>query len=161
MTEAMTIGTAARAAGVNLQTVRFYERRRLIPRPSRTAAGYRTFGDDDVRRIRFIKRAQALGFSLREIRDLIAVQCGPQAGCDELRDRAAAKIVEIDAKIRNLTAMRDSLALLARRLPGRRPADLCPIWDCLTPGNEEPPARPASAARGRSRARSTACTGCD
>jgi DNA-binding transcriptional MerR regulator len=127
----MTIAVAARRAGVNLQTVRFYERRRLIPRPPRTASGYRIFTDDDVRRIRFIKQAQSLGFSLREIAELIGIPIDPRADCAAIRAGADAKIAEIEAKIRTLAAMRDTLSRLTRRCPSRGPVRDCPIWDCL------------------------------
>jgi MerR family mercuric resistance operon transcriptional regulator len=127
----LTRGELARQAGVNPETIRVYEREGLLPRAARTVSGYRQFPAETVRRVRFVKQAQALGFSLREIRDLMALQADPQADLAELQARAAAKIAEIEAKVRKLTAMRDTLLRLTGRCPPTGPLDACPIWDCL------------------------------
>lgn len=149
----LTIGAVARRAGVNLQTIRFYERKRIIPRSARSASGYRLFGPDDVRRIQFIRQAQSLGFSLREIRDLIGIQADPRADCAEIRAKADAKVAEIDAKIRTLTAMKNTLTRLAGRCPSKGPVEGCPIWDCLNTEPLEPGANEKPTGRGCSRAR--------
>lgn len=87
----LTISQLARVAGVNLETIRFYEAQRLLPKPPRSPAGYRQYGPDAADRIRFIKRAQELGFSLNEIRELLELRTGPSASQAEIRGRALAK----------------------------------------------------------------------
>jgi MerR family mercuric resistance operon transcriptional regulator len=116
---------------VNLETVRYYERRGLLARPPRTAAGYRAFAPEAVRRLRFVKRAQALGFSLKEIKDLLSLRAMPKAQCADVRARAAAKITEIDAKIRTLQAMRKALQRLTAACSGRGSVSQCPILESL------------------------------
>lgn len=125
----LTIGQVAKEGGVNLETVRYYERRRLLPRPPRTVSGYRAFSGDAVRRIRFIKRAQALGFSLREIEELIALRARPGRSCASVQARAKAKIADIEAKLRTLTAMRRALTLLVAACDGGATVGDCPILD--------------------------------
>lgn len=121
----------ARHAGVNLETVRYYERRGLLPKPPRTASGYRSFGADTVRRLHFVKRAQALGFSLKEIKELLSLRAAPKARCADVRARAEAKITEIDAKIRALEAMRKALKRLTAACRGRGSVTECPILESL------------------------------
>lgn len=121
----------ARRGGVNLETIRYYERRGLLPKPPRTASGYRSFGPDTVRRLRFVKRAQALGFSLKEIKALLSLRAAPKARCADVRARAEAKIEEIDVKIRALEAMRKALQRLTAACSGRGPVSDCPILESL------------------------------
>lgn len=127
----LTIGQLARQGGVHLETIRYYERRGLIPRPPRTGAGYRLFPLETVRRVAFIKRAQALGFSLREIKDLLALRARSDATCDNVAARAAAKIGDIDAKLQHLTAMRRALTGLIASCRRRDASAACPILDSL------------------------------
>jgi Hg(II)-responsive transcriptional regulator len=121
----------ARRGGVNLETIRYYERRGLLPKPPRTAAGYRTFSQETVRRLRFVKRAQALGFSLKEIKELLSLRAAPKARCADVRARAEVKIAEIDAKIRALEAMRKALERLTAACRGRGSVSACPILESL------------------------------
>ena len=114
----LTIGRLANVAGVNLETVRYYERRGLLPRPPRTASGYRIFPVEATRRLRFIKRAQELGFSLREIRELLALRVSSRTNSTEIRKRAEAKIGDIEGKIRTLNSMRKTLERLTRSCSG-------------------------------------------
>src|SRR5215210_5769657 len=95
----------AKRGGINLQSVRFYEQQGLLPRPPRTRAGYRVFPDDAVRRVRFIKRAQELGFTLKQIKELLALRAGSRSTCGEVRRRAEAKRLDIQSKIRDLRRM--------------------------------------------------------
>jgi len=125
-----TITKAARAAGVHVETIRYYERRGLIGRPP-SLGGYRTYPDETVRRLRFIKRAQRLGFSLREIRELLALRSGPLSTGAAVRRKAEAKVEDIDKKICELRAMRRALDALAKACPGTGPADRCPILRSL------------------------------
>jgi MerR family mercuric resistance operon transcriptional regulator len=127
----LTTGKIAKLGGVNLETIRYYERRGLLPKPSRAASGYRAFGPDALRRLRFIKRAQGLGFSLREVKQLLALRVRPGTPCAEVRARAEAKIVDIDAKLRTLRAMKRALVRLAAACAGRGSVSACPILDSL------------------------------
>ena len=104
----MTIGAVARAAGVGVETVRYYERAGLLAPPPRSAAGYRRYGPDAVRRIAGLKRAQRLGFTLAEAADLLALDEAP-APCAEVEHRARAKVAQIEEKIAALAAVRDTL----------------------------------------------------
>ncbi len=127
----LTIGAVAKRAWVNIQTLRYYERRGLLPAPERTASNYRIYAGDTVRRVRFIKRAQELGFTLTEIKELLSLRASPRSGCEEVRERSKAKITDIDEKIRTLEAMRNALSRLVRACSGRGPVTECPILDSL------------------------------
>src|SRR5262245_44882246 len=105
----MTIGELARRAGVGVDTVRFYERQGLLEEPARRASGYRQYGEAVVARLRFIKRAQALGFSLKEVAELLAFRADPETTCAEVRQRALAKVADIEAKIKDLQRIREAL----------------------------------------------------
>jgi MerR family transcriptional regulator, copper efflux regulator len=127
--EELTRGELAREGRVNIETIRYYERRGLLPKPERTPSGYRIFSFDDVRRVRFIKRAQELGFSLKEIKDLLALQREPRSTRAEVRKRAEAKIADIEEKLRDLEAMKRSLERLTATCSGRGPVCGCPILE--------------------------------
>ena len=127
----LKIGDVAERGGVNLQTIRYYEREGLLPEPPRLASGYRLFPEAAVRRVRFIKRAQALGFSLAEIRGLLSLRENADAGAQDMRERARAKVAEIEEKIRTLRAMKKALNALAESCPGCGPLSECPILDAL------------------------------
>jgi MerR family copper efflux transcriptional regulator len=127
----MRIGELAKRSGVNLETVRYYERRGLLPRPPRTSSGYRSFPADAVRRVRFIRRAQALGFRLAEIEGLLALRVDPQTSCAEVRDQARAKAADIEEKMRLLEGMRRSLERLASTCSGQGSVSACPILESL------------------------------
>jgi MerR family mercuric resistance operon transcriptional regulator len=129
--EKLTISRLAQLGGVNLETIRYYERRGLLPKPPRTEAGYRQFSPDAARRLRFIKRAQELGFSLEEVRELLALRIEPRKNRASVRARAEAKITDIDRKIAALDAMRSSLRDLAERCEHCAPSSECPILASL------------------------------
>jgi len=129
--DVLTIGRLAKQARVNRETVRYYEQRRLLPRPSRSAAGYRVFSDDAVRRLRFIRHAKMLGFSLEEIKDLLALRIHSIDTCERVRERTQTKIADIEGKIETLQRMKDSLSELITACSRRRKTDECPILDCL------------------------------
>lgn len=129
--KALTIGRLAKEAGVNLETVRFYERRGLLPRPPRSAAGYRLFPVEAARRLRFIRRAQELGFSLGEIRELLSLRVSASARSTDVRKRAEAKIADIEAKIRSLDSMKRTLRKLTNSCEGCSPIAECPILESL------------------------------
>lgn len=129
--ESLTIGRLAKEAGVNLETVRFYERRGLLPKPPRSASGYRLFPSDAARRLRFIRHAQELGFSLKEIRELLSLRLLPGITCNEVRTRAESKIADIEAKIRGLESMKRTLRKLTDSCQSWAPLDECPILEAL------------------------------
>src|SRR2546427_1298955 len=117
----------AKQGGVNLETIRYYERRGLLPKPPRTPAGYRTFGTDAVKRLRFIKHAQELGFSLKEIKELLNLRVRPGSICADVRQKAEAKITDVDEKIRHLQEIKKALAQLTNTCSGRGPISTCTI----------------------------------
>lgn len=124
----------AKQADVNLETIRFYERKGLIPKPPRTTSGYRTFSPEMVRRVRFIRRAQELGFSLKEIKELLALRVDPATTCADVRQQAEAKVSDIDEKIRTLQSMKRVLTRLVATCPSRGTIRECPILDSLDGG---------------------------
>ena len=127
----LTIGRVAKEAGVNLETIRYYERQGLVPKPPRTRAGYRFYTPEAARRVHFIKRAQELGFSLKEIRELLALRVDTKTTCADVRRRAQAKIADVEAKIRALQEIRKALARVTAACTGRGPASACPILEYL------------------------------
>lgn len=124
-------GQLAAAAGVSLQTLRYYERRGLLKPAGRRPSGYREYAPDAVRRIRFIKRAQELGFTLREIQELLALRAGPAGQRERTRTAVAGKLTEMDGKIRDLKAMRKTLAELADACACGETTENCPILAAL------------------------------
>jgi Hg(II)-responsive transcriptional regulator len=127
----LTIGEVAERATVHIETLRYYERRGLVARPPRSASNYRQYPEETVRRVRFIKRAQELGFSLNDIKELLSLRAEPEAGCAEVRACAEAKIKDIEAKIDALTAMKSALATLVAECSGEGPLSDCPILESL------------------------------
>jgi Cu(I)-responsive transcriptional regulator len=122
-----TIGQLASATGVGVETVRFYERKGLLNAPARRLSGYREYDDEAVERLRFIRRAQQVGFTLKEIRELLALRADPDASRADVRGKAEVKIDDIDTKVRDLLAMRESLVTLLATCEGDGPAARCPI----------------------------------
>jgi len=118
MTTTMTVSKLAKAAGINLETVRFYERKRLLPKPERTGGGHRLYETSDVERLRFIQRAKFVGFTLKEIAVLSRLRDEtPDASCEEAMDLARGKVAEIDAKLRDLNEMRNALVSFIEACP--------------------------------------------
>lgn len=134
--EALTTGELADEAGVNVQTVRYYERRGLMPEPPRTPSGYRQYGADDLRRLRFIKRAQAVGFRLAEIEELLSLRVTEDGRCGEVEERADRAIRRIEEQLEQLSWMRRALASLAEACREREPTDECPVLEALEVGDE-------------------------
>jgi len=133
----MHTAQVARRAGVNAQTLRYYERRGLLPDPGRTGGGYRAYGPDAVRIVRFIKRAQELGFTLSEIEVLLHLADGGPDGCEATRRLATEKITELDDKIASLHAMRGSLDRLAATCTRPRADRECPLLHSLDPAFDD------------------------
>jgi Hg(II)-responsive transcriptional regulator len=129
----LTIGKAATEAGVNVETIRFYERQGLVEQPPKPdGAGVRRYSADTVARIRFIKEAQQIGFSLREIGDLLALRADPAADCAEVREQAVAKLHEVRRKIERLQEIGAALETLIAACPGHGGLQACSIMDALT-----------------------------
>ena len=129
--EPLTIGKVARLAGVGVETIRFYEREGLIEGPPRGPSGYRQYPGETVTRIRFIKRAKELGFSLKEIKELLELRIDPETTCADIRTRADAKINDIDEKVTTLRKMKAALERLTAACRGRGPTSECPILEAL------------------------------
>jgi Hg(II)-responsive transcriptional regulator len=131
----MRTGELAAEAGVNIQTLRYYERRGILRKPARTPSGYRQYPPDAVRLIRFIKRAQQLGFTLDEIEELLQLRDGGDGSCAEVRSAAETKIRDVDAKIAALKAVRRALATLVATCARNRERR-CPILEALDAVNK-------------------------
>lgn len=129
--QTLTIGQVAKQADLGVETVRYYEREGLIPPPPRSASGYRHYPADSVRRLHFIRHAKALGFSLADIRELLALRADPHANSQPIRDIAETKLTEIREKIAALESMRQTLEQLVDECPGHVPTAECPILDAL------------------------------
>jgi MerR family copper efflux transcriptional regulator len=128
--DTLSIGQVARKAGVGVETVRFYEREGLLEEPPRRASGYRQYSDQVVKRIHFIKRAQQLGFSLKEISELL-LRVDAQTSCEVVKQRTEAKIAEVEQKVVELQRMRQALLQVASLCIGRGPTGRCPMLDVL------------------------------
>ena len=129
----MTIGQVAKRAGVGVETIRFYERKGLMVQPPRRNAGFRYYSTRDVVRVRFIQKGKDLGFSLKEIAELLALEGNPQATCGDVKQRAEEKITTIEERVRDLQRMKRSLVRLTAACSGRGSIDECPILDCFEP----------------------------
>jgi MerR family mercuric resistance operon transcriptional regulator len=127
----MTIGKLANRAGVGVETIRFYERRGLIPEPPRRSSGYREYTEEMVPRLSFIRKAKELGFTLKEIDDLLTLRVDPTTTCGDVKRRAEAKIRDIEDKVRLLERMKAALQRLAALCQGRGPVSACPILEAL------------------------------
>ena len=127
----LTIGRVARAAGAVIDTIRYYEREGLLPEPERRLSGYRDYTLDAVARLRFIRRAKALGFSLPEIRELLALSADRTRGVRGVKQRAEARLGEIDRRIRELKRVQRGLKHLIDTCPGHGALESCPILAAL------------------------------
>ncbi|THJ25166.1 MAG: heavy metal-responsive transcriptional regulator [Nitrospira sp. CG24E] len=131
MMKEWTIGQLAKAVGVNIQTVRYYERLKLLGPSARRPSGYRIYGEDEERRLRFIKNAQALGFALEEIAELLKLSVTSTAHCGDVQRRAQVKLAQVETKVRDLQALARSLRSLIRDCRAGQPTDRCPILQSL------------------------------
>ncbi len=127
----LRIGQLAHAADIHLETIRFYEREGVMPVPSRLPSGHRTFDQSALRRLRFIKRAQELGFSLAEIRDLLALQAQPDRDCTDVCEKARQKLVTVEDKIKDLVRIRRVLRHLTECCSGGRSIRACGILEAI------------------------------
>lgn len=127
----LTIGKVAHSAGLAIDTVRYYEREGLLEKPARSASGYRHYRPDAIARLRFIRQAKELGFSLNEIKELLSLRVAPGKSCADVKARAEAKIADVEQRIAQLDRMKRALAKLATACSGRGPTSECPILDAL------------------------------
>lgn len=135
----MKIGELARRTEVAIDTVRYYERQGLLPEPQRQPSGYRVYRPDDVIRLNFIRRAKALGFTLEEIRELLALSGRREDDMGSLKAAAEQKVADVEAKLAELTRIRDGLRTLVEACPGHGALDACPILHAL----DAAPAKPS------------------
>ncbi|MDE2166328.1 MAG: MerR family DNA-binding protein [Alphaproteobacteria bacterium] len=138
----LTIAKAAREADVGVETIRFYERRGLIEQPRKPqSSGFRVYSPELVKRIKFIRQAQQIGFSLHEIQELLSLRADPAADCSMVRSQAIAKLEEVKRKIEQLRQIGFALESLIAVCPGRGGLQACTILDTLEPDHGPPPPR--------------------
>lgn len=134
----MKIGELAHQAQVNIDTVRYYERQGLLPVPQRLRSGYRLYDQDDVARLRFVRRAKALGFTLIEIRDLLELSSHREKDMAGMKTAAMQKLADVEAKLAELARIRDGLKTLVASCPGHGALEQCPILGALNALAEDP-----------------------
>ena len=134
--ETLSIGQLAKKAKLNIQTVRYYERRGLIAEPPRLESGYRQYSQSDLARLRFIKHAKELGFSLREIMELLSLRVDPNTTCADVKKRTEAKLADVEEKILALQRIRKALGHLVGLCRGRGPTNECPILEAFEATSE-------------------------
>lgn len=127
----LTRGKLAKATGVHIETIRFYEKKGILNEPERSAAGYRQYDNTSVKQIHFIQRAQDLGFTLTEISELLKLRDTPERSSSEVRTMAEEKIAVIDDKIRDLQAMRNALQKVTLECDGKGALSCCPIMAAM------------------------------
>lgn len=128
----MTIGLLAKKSHVTVETVKFYEKEGLLPKPPKPQSGFRSYPQDYVSRIYFIKRAQELGFTLREVKELLRLKVEKKATCDQVMKKADQKIAEVDQKIKDLQQMKESLKQIRECCEdGDLSLAECPILECF------------------------------
>jgi len=125
----LSIGQLARRAGVAIDTVRYYERNQLLTPAGHLDSGYRRYGDTELKRLRFIRRAKALGFTLADIRELLSLS--EQRSVPKIKRAAEAKLADVETRIEELERIRDALQTLVAACPGHGRADACPILNAL------------------------------
>jgi len=131
--DGMTRGELAEKADVNPETLRYYERKALIPKPRRSDGGFRLYDESYVDRLHFIKRAKELGFTLSEIKDLLKLRVGEDATCRDVRAQAEQKLEEVETKIHDLKRIREALSTLTEACAGGGgPTSECPLLDAMT-----------------------------
>ncbi len=128
----LTVGKLAKSIGINIETVRYYERIGILPVPRRLASGYRVYNDQALKRLRFVSRAKSLGFSLEEIKELLALYSKPSTDCEIICEQARLKCADIEKRITDLKLIHKALKHLEQTCPGGSKAlDECTITQCL------------------------------
>jgi len=128
----MHIGQLAKLAHVPIDTVRYYERHGILPTPAREGSGYRCYEPQDVSRVHFVRRAKALGFTLREIKELLALSAPRHGDVAAIKAVASTKLADIEHRLAELTRIRDGLRKLVSACPGHGDLDHCPILAALS-----------------------------
>jgi len=136
MEQKLLTNQMAKRAGVNSETLRFYERKGLIPEPMRTESGYRQYPVEVINQIRFIKQAQNLGFTLKEIKELLAISVATKKQCQQVKSEIDHKLVEVDQKIEKLKEISRALTKLRRKCDEGGMEGSCPILEFLYRGTE-------------------------
>ena len=131
--KSLTIGQVAKKTGIGVETIRFYEREGLLENPPRNESGYRQYAPDSVARINFIRHAKELGFSLREIQELLSLRLDNASRCEDVRRLAELKLADIETKIHSLERMRDTLGKLVDTCVVNGHTYECPILEALEP----------------------------
>ena len=126
-----TSGQLAWAAGVNIETLRFYERKRLLPEPQRSRGGFRLYSEDDLKRLRFIGMAKQHGFTLGEIKELLDLRVDSRTSCDEVREIAEEKLAVIEQKLRELRQIKKALQYLVESCHRTGTTGNCPILEAF------------------------------
>lgn len=129
--DTLSIGQVAKATDVGIETIRFYEREGLLAEPPRRRSGYRQYPPEAVARVRFIRRAKELGFTLKEIGELLDLRIDPERSCADVRALARAKLRDVEAKMDDLRRIQGALESLAAACRGRGPTSECPILDAI------------------------------
>lgn len=127
----MKIGQLAQRSGVGIDTVRYYEREGLLPEPTRLASGYRDYDALDLKRLRFVRRGKTLGFTLPEIRELLALSSHAEQDMAAMKDAAQEKLADVEHKLIELARIRDGLKALIDACPGHGSLEQCPILNAL------------------------------
>jgi Cu(I)-responsive transcriptional regulator len=133
----LTIGKLAKQADIGIETVRFYERQGLIDPPLRTDSNYRIYPQEEVTRLKFIKRAKVLGFTLKEIKELLRLRHDPHATKADIKNRTLEKIKDVKQKISDLTKIKEALELLSDSCDGHGSLESCPILKALDSDDDE------------------------
>lgn len=127
----LNIGQVAKQTGVTVETIRFYEKQGLIATPQRSDAGYRQYPSETIKRVRFIQHAKEVGFTLKDIGELLALRREPGSSCTDIKLRTTQKIEDVDKKIQELKRIREALARMVMKCSGRGPLSVCPILEEL------------------------------
>jgi len=127
----LTRGKVSELSGIGIEAIRFYEQQGLIPKPKRSSSGYRQYSPDIVKRILFIQQAKELGFSLKEISDLLSLRVNPKNTCADVKKMATDKIENINQKVRDLRKIKKALEKLTVTCRGKGPTSECPILEAL------------------------------
>jgi len=126
-----TIGQVAKRSGIRIETIRYYEKEGLLSQPKRSANGYRLYTGESVKRLIFIRTAKELGFSLKDIKQLLSLRADPKSRCKDVKRKAEEKIGEVDEKIKTLREMKTALNKLVKECSGKGPASECPILEAI------------------------------
>ncbi len=132
--KSLSTGQVAKRAGVGVEAVRFYEREGLLPEPPRRPSGYREYPEEAVARLSFIRHAKELGFSLKEIRELLSLRVDRRSSCAAVKRRAEAKVADMEARIGSLQRMRRTLKKLVEACEERRPTSECSVLEAIDRG---------------------------